>query len=1134
MIRPRQIRSKRRRRIRRRSAAGRALASLLRSGLWTAAILVFCVVAIVTRMSFGSLSTQSLAEPIARALTDQLSPGWSARISETGIALTDHGPALLAENIEIVQPDGTVFLRARAGEIAVDPWRFAYGEIGLTSVAFSGLDARLTMMPDGSLHPGDAANVLPPPAGTPQQQQPAVSFDEAVVGIANLLADQTGLTRSLDRVALSDARVTVIDVHGAERLTFADVTADLTREASGSLAVSLALQGPSGRWTARGDVTGGSGQERTVALALDGAPMTDLLMLAGAHGGLVEGDLTFSARLKVAITADNKLAALSGKLESSPGTVIYHDRDQPSFEVSAFRLEAEREEGSSGIRIPSLLLETNGSRFTLGGRVAFDDPDSSWRLQLDGRDAVLPPLSPREAPLAIDAVEVMAAGMRGGGLRIERVAVSGAGFGVALNGEIGGPGNEDGVRLGIQTARSNARSILRFWPPFVTPEPRRYLIDNLSAGIVDSLNVAVNLTAEQLAASRRREPLPADSVRTQFSASQVTLTAAPGFPPLEQATVSGLVTGATASVTASSAKAEVAPGAILDLSEGRMDVPRLTPPIEANIGFRLRGSTAALAHLLRREALKDMFNVDVSPESVGGDADLAVSITLPMVNHLRPEQVVTQAAGRIERLAIDLDGGKDRLTNASLQLNLDSKNLSLSGNGQLGGMPAELSLRQPLRKRDGSAQADITLTLDDAARAARGINLGKRLTGPVVARVSTSFSTGAAKPSAPAKVDVDLTRARIDNLLPGWTKAAGKPGRLTFSALDDNGYALSDIVLNAGSVSARGAARLNADGALKSASLTQVRLSPNDDFAVDADQGNGVLRLAVQGNLLDARSFLRIFREGASRQGGGQAGGGSGLNLDVNVAVNIIAGFNNETISKAALKLGLRGGEPERLRLTGSFSGAPLSAEMSGNTGISLATKNAGAALRFADIYAHMAGGDMQMHVDLAQGGAGKVLIRDFAIRNEPTMERILTESPKKIAVDPGNVPFTKLRVSFTRAPGRINIQEGVLWGPGVGVTIEGNVDTRNERIDVSGTYVPAYALNNIFSQVPLLGPLLGGGQYEGLFAINFRATGALDSPALTVNPLSAIAPGIFRKFFDLGRADSGQQQPAQPPPPGQ
>jgi hypothetical protein len=48
---------------------------------------------------------------------------------------------------------------------------------------------------------------------------------------------------------------------------------------------------------------------------------------------------------------------------------------------------------------------------------------------------------------------------------------------------------------------------------------------------------------------------------------------------------------------------------------------------------------------------------------------------------------------------------------------------------------------------------------------------------------------------------------------------------------------------------------------------------------------------------------------------------------------------------------------------------------------------------------------------------------------------------------------------------------------------------------------------------VPIIGPLLGGGS-QGLFAANYRLSGATADPQVTVNPLGALAPGILRQIF--------------------
>jgi len=44
----------------------------------------------------------------------------------------------------------------------------------------------------------------------------------------------------------------------------------------------------------------------------------------------------------------------------------------------------------------------------------------------------------------------------------------------------------------------------------------------------------------------------------------------------------------------------------------------------------------------------------------------------------------------------------------------------------------------------------------------------------------------------------------------------------------------------------------------------------------------------------------------------------------------------------------------------------------------------------------------------------------------------------------------------------------------------------------------------------------LGGGSKEGIFGITYEVTGSTSNPRPLVNPISAIAPGVLRKFFEF------------------
>ena len=115
----------------------------------------------------------------------------------------------------------------------------------------------------------------------------------------------------------------------------------------------------------------------------------------------------------------------------------------------------------------------------------------------------------------------------------------------------------------------------------------------------------------------------------------------------------------------------------------------------------------------------------------------------------------------------------------------------------------------------------------------------------------------------------------------------------------------------------------------------------------------------------------------------------------------------------------------------------------------------------------------------------------------------------------PNGVEFQRMRVDFARQPGRLTLRDGVVRGPVVGATIEGHVDYAANDVRLRGTFIPAYALNNAITHVPIVG-LFFGGDKEGVFGLTYEVVGPPGRSTLRVNPMSAVAPGLLRKFFEF------------------
>jgi hypothetical protein len=505
--------------------------------------------------------------------------------------------------------------------------------------------------------------------------------------------------------------------------------------------------------------------------------------------------------------------------------------------------------------------------------------------------------------------------------------------------------------------------------------------------------------------------------------------------------------------------------------------------------------------------------------------DLRVGLTLSLKNVPRMADLPLRISGRIGDLTVEKVFGKERLDGANLELRYANGGVAIKGEGKLWGVPASIDVRQP---KAVPGEAVVSFTLDDAARARRGMTFGQQLTGPVPVKVALPLGANA-RPGA--KVEVDLTRAVVDNLVPGWVKPTGKPGKLSFF-VPDGSTELREFALDSGTVQMRGTVTLSPEGQLDKADLTSFKLSPGDDMRVQLERAAGVYKVTVRGPVADARPFIRSMTSPGSGKETKDAKDSRDVDLDVQT--NILTGFNDEALTAASIKATIRNREMKQFQFSGKLRSAPVTAQLArfdrGTPVLVLESGDAGATLRFVDIYRRMHGGALALQVTTGDGPQrGVVTINSFRLRDEPALKRIASthvqagmsedraSSMQIPRFDVSEVDFTSLKAEFGRSASRLEFRDGVVFGPQVGFKGAGWIDYGRDRTDISGTFVPAYGLNNAFAQVPLFGPILGGGQNEGLFAVNFRISGLASAPTLTVNPLSAVAPGFLRKLFGTG-----------------
>ena len=97
-----------------------------------------------------------------------------------------------------------------------------------------------------------------------------------------------------------------------------------------------------------------------------------------------------------------------------------------------------------------------------------------------------------------------------------------------------------------------------------------------------------------------------------------------------------------------------------------------------------------------------------------------------------------------------------------------------------------------------------------------------------------------------------------------------------------------------------------------------------------------------------------------------------------------------------------------------------------------------------------------------------------------------------------------------------ITIADAALRGAALGATASGTINLPGGKMAISGTFIPAFGLNNIAGAHPDPRRDPRRRPQRGPLRHHLQAVRPARQPASsTMNPISAIAPGIFRKIFE-------------------
>jgi hypothetical protein len=976
-----------------------------------------------------------------------------------------------------------------------------------------------------ALRAGAAPNPLARSGAAP------VSNRNMMPDVAALLAwiDSLGATgldgRDLSELGLKNGNLTLFDERNGKQWEFLDINLSLTRPSSGGVALTMSSEAGERPWLLRATVSHGEGGIRKIEIETERLSAKDLLLALRIGDGQLEPNIPVSARVRAQIGPDGIPRMIEGRIQLDKGYIV--DADEPLSRIDIDRADFDLQwDATRQALVVPFQIFSGSTRITLLGQLTPPRESSpGWVLKISGGTAVLAS-SPRDPDtLVLNRIQI--------GLRIdpdkqridvEQGEIGNMDLGLAISGGLDYSSGEPRLAVGIAGTRMSVAAMKRLWPSFISPKVHAWVAENIISGTVERIVIATNAPMATL--KTVGPPIPDDGVAIEVSGNGAEIRPVHGLPAIKDADVRVRITGRTASVTVGRGNIDVSPGRRLAISSGLFEVPDHYMDAPASrVRFRIDGSVAAAAELLSSERLRDYAGSPIDPGTSRGNLTAYVTMSMPLKPDLPAGSAQYAMNLEVNNFSAERLVMGQKVEAPALRVRADNQGYVLRGDVKINGIPALLEYR---KVRDQSeAEVRVAATLDEAGRARLGFDLSGFVSGPMPVKINgrVPLEGGDSRYS----VDADLTQARIDRLLPGWVKPAGRQARMTFIMTSRPQYMrLDDLSIEGPGLLVKGSVECDGSGDIQSANLTQFNLSDGDKATLRAERGpDGALRVSLRGDVYDGRGFIKSSMSGPAP---GQAKAAKLKDFDLDVRIGTVAGFHGETLRNVDLKMSRRNGSIMSFGLAARLGrDTPLIGDLRGRAGgrnvMYVETKDAGALFRFSDTYPKIHGGEMWMAMDPPTAANtpqdGILNIRDFTIRGEATLDRVASGaadippgSPQ--AANSGGVEFSRMRVEFTRTHGRFAIKEGVVRGPMIGATAEGYIDYLREEVRMRGTFVPFFGLNNMFGQIPVFGLFLGGGSNEGLVGLTYEVVGPPGAPVLRVNPISVVTPGLFRKFMEF------------------
>ena len=1149
---PRRPGATQKRRPRRRSRLSRALTiGGIAAGILVSLSLVI-VGAIYFRLSQGPISLQPLVASIEKGISADLG-GITASIEDAQMMLGENGVEFRLTALELREADGDLVASAPLASASVSTTDLFWMRVTPKRVFLIEPRVYLFYSDDGGLalafSPAkeDGTEIVAP-VPTPAKRPNASSIAKTTqappserIDLARKLIEfneraQRGLFASakLREIGVKDASAVLVFAGQTSEWKVPNFVIDLDRSKTGSsISGSGLINSGQGDWSF-GFRTEEAHANNAVKLRVDIADLvpSSLAQAVPRLSLLKTLDVKVAGNGSLELAANGDVSAAKVDLTLGEGNIHLPNVAQP-LHLDTGTIGLGFDGSSNTLSVTPSTLRWGQSFVTLTGTAVQSGDertgDTVWTYQLSSKEGALAAADLGVSAMAIDGVEMNGAVTpKTGRIAVERAVLRTGGGEIALNGEITSGASGSNTRIEGSVANLKLDTLKAMWPAAFADGARKWVGTRLT-GDVTSGTVRI-VSGDFLGQGDAVEPGTTQRTSYAFEAANLKANVLEGAAPLSAPRA--LIRGENATLELNLPEAELpaGPKGSVQVKNAKFSATELgTIMPMGTLTFRALSPLAAAIELARGVPDGPLAGVELPVEGAEGKIDGQISVTLPLIETVQKQDVKVSGKVRLSELKAK---PKPKASKVELQggtINVDVTDTAAEAKGELivNGVLAKLAWQHVLDVPEGmQSPVKITATLDNSDRTQLGLDLNHMVQGEVPVEV-----TLLRQPQGDTAIHMkaDLTAAELILEDVAWTKPANRSCALDLDVgktRPDGRIDLQNIKIVGDDVAIEGTAILDPDNEMRDFSFPRFSLGLISRLEVTGKQNakTKIWQIKAKGPAYDGKSFIDTFFSMGRSAGAGVKPLRPAAGSDVEAEIETVFGYQQSALKNLKVKMSTRKEKVVALDATANLEGdrtfkAVISSAKTPRT-LLAESNDAGRMFKVVGFYPNAQNGNLRVEVDLDGAGAaektGTLVVESFQVLGEPVFNELASSGQGQQRIQREVIDFDRMRIPFSIGHGQFVLSESYLRGPVMGMTLRGKIDYKMSRVNLGGTYIPLQGVNAAICDLPIFGQIVAGANCEGILGITFALQGSNKNPEVIVNPLSLVAPGIFRDIFQM------------------